>query len=198
MFRVVRQCFCFLCADMPHFSENTFVHTWPKEGRLSPSVSVRLSAQPSCVSCLLTWHFLSAAQAEQSLSCALSRWCRRGGASGRLCLSSCVCQGCLLWNLRGAQVTGTPELMGSQLSCTPAFCAAPGWGLREVLAEELGCFSWQNSAQELSCGCRSALAAQQHVCLHLVPVSDHIVLTSLGSLRDLSTCCCASLPPHNK
>lgn len=155
------------------------------------------SAQPSCVSCLLAWHSVSPARAQPEL-CSQQGGCRRGGAPGRLCLSSGVYPWLPavepLWT-PGDWYSWTDRLTGHlylSLLCSSWVGNEGGAGRRAgmlFLAE----FS---SGAELCC--RSALAAQQHVCLDLVPVSGHIVLASLGSLRGLSTCCCASFPPHNK
>lgn len=79
--------------------------------------------------------------AEREL-CSQQGSCRKGGAPSFIEGSACphvFLHGCLLWNLCGPQVTDTAELMGSQVTCTSAFCAAPWWGVREMLAEELGC-----------------------------------------------------------
>lgn len=144
LFGVVRQCFCFFCADMPHFSENTFVHTCLKEGRLSPSVSVKLlGAQQSCVRTDLALHKYCPSIAEHEL-CSQQGGCRKGGALSFIEGSACphvFPHGCLLWNLYGPQITDTAELRGSQVACTSAFCAAPWWGVKEMLTEEVGCFS---------------------------------------------------------
>lgn len=132
--------------------------------------------------------------------CSQQGGCRKGGALSFIEGSSCphvFPHGCLLWNWCGPQVTDIAELVGSQVICTSVFCAAPRWGVREMLAEELGCFYLAEFSSGAELRLQESLGwSAAHVLTPCACITSHCA--GLGSLRDLSTCSCASLPPHNK